>query len=233
MGRFFAKICTNFVIKKMRVKIVCFYDGFGYRYKRIQFQPFCVLHRCYTDCRNPQKRFWGFGRFSGKNCRQDTRTATTMYWVLHTILEHFSKIKGKNRRFLPQNSLYNCFRTLPSKNHPDTRTKTAQKRRKKCFTHTLHMGPKHTGFFADFRILHNFEKSLDFCGQLIYYSVRYSGIVQSVEQRTVNPYVTGSSPVARATNSVAKPLILRRFSLLTLLDLDTLQSTQKHRYLTP
>ena len=26
----------------------------------------------------------------------------------------------------------------------------------------------------------------------------YSGIVQSVEQRTVNPYVTGSSPVARA-----------------------------------
>ena len=27
----------------------------------------------------------------------------------------------------------------------------------------------------------------------------YSGIVQSVEQRTVNPYVTGSSPVARAT----------------------------------
>ena len=30
---------------------------------------------------------------------------------------------------------------------------------------------------------------------------RYSGIVQSVEQRTVNPYVTGSSPVARAKNS--------------------------------
>ena len=29
---------------------------------------------------------------------------------------------------------------------------------------------------------------------------RYSGIVQSVEQRTVNPYVTGSSPVARATD---------------------------------
>ena len=28
----------------------------------------------------------------------------------------------------------------------------------------------------------------------------HSGIVQSVEQRTVNPYVTGSSPVARATN---------------------------------
>ena len=27
---------------------------------------------------------------------------------------------------------------------------------------------------------------------------RYSGIVQSVEQRTVNPYVAGSSPAARA-----------------------------------
>ena len=61
---------------------------------------------------------------------------------------------------------------------------------------------------------------------------RYSGIVQSVEQRTVNPYVTGSSPVARATNSVAKSLVLRRFSLLTLLDLGTLQSTQKYHYLT-
>ncbi len=148
-----------------------------------------------------------------------------MYCVLHTILEHFSKTKGKNRRFPPQNSLYNCFRTLPSKNHPDTRTKTAQKRRKKCFTHTLHMGPKHTGFFADFRDLYIFEKSLDFCGQLIYYSVRYSGIVHSVEQRTVNPYVVGSSPTARATNPVAKSWILRRLSLLTLLDLGTPQST--------
>lgn len=29
----------------------------------------------------------------------------------------------------------------------------------------------------------------------------HSGIVQSVEQWTVNPYVTGSSPVARATIS--------------------------------
>lgn len=28
-----------------------------------------------------------------------------------------------------------------------------------------------------------------------------SGIVQSVEQRTVNPYVAGSSPAARAKNS--------------------------------
>ena len=76
--------------------------------------------------------------------------------------------------------------------------KTAQKRTKKCFTHTLHRAPKYTGFFADFRDLYIFEKSLDFCDFLIYYSVRYSGIVQSVEQRTVNPYVTGSSPVARA-----------------------------------
>ena len=42
-------------------------------------------------------------------------------------------------------------------------------------------------------------KSLDLCVCLIYYKQRYSGIVQSVEQRTVNPYVTGSSPVARAT----------------------------------
>ena len=29
---------------------------------------------------------------------------------------------------------------------------------------------------------------------------KHSGIVQSVEQWTVNPYVTGSSPVARATD---------------------------------
>ena len=29
---------------------------------------------------------------------------------------------------------------------------------------------------------------------------RNSGIVQSVEQRTVNPYVAGSSPAARAKN---------------------------------
>ena len=77
--------------------------------------------------------------------------------------------------------------------------KNSSKKAKKCFTHTLHRGPKYTGFFADFRDLYIFEKSLDFCDFLIYYSVRYSGIVQSVEQRTVNPYVTGSSPVARAT----------------------------------
>lgn len=43
-------------------------------------------------------------------------------------------------------------------------------------------------------------KTLDFCLFLVYYMQRYSGIVQSVEQRTVNPYVTGSSPVARATS---------------------------------
>ena len=33
---------------------------------------------------------------------------------------------------------------------------------------------------------------------------RNSGIVQSVEQRTVNPYVAGSSPAARA--KIYKPL---------------------------
>ena len=77
------------------------------------------------------------------------------------------------------------------------------------------------------------KKTLEIGFNKVYYSVRYSGIVQSVEQRTVNPYVTGSSPVARATNSVAKSLILQRFSLLTLLDLDTPQSTSKHHYLTP
>ena len=53
------------------------------------------------------------------------------------------------------------------------------------YTHAT-QGAKYTGFFADFRDLHIFEKSLDFCDFLIYYSVRYSGIVQSVEQRTVN-----------------------------------------------
>ena len=77
------------------------------------------------------------------------------------------------------------------------------------------------------------KKTLEIGFNKVYHMQRYSGIVQSVEQRTVNPYVTGSSPVARATNSVAKSLILRRFSLLTLLDLGTLQSTQKHHYLTP
>ena len=43
----------------------------------------------------------------------------------------------------------------------------------------------------------------------------------------------GMNKPCRATNSVAKSLILRRFSLLTLLDLGTPQSTQKHHYLTP
>ena len=42
------------------------------------------------------------------------------------------------------------------------------------------------------------KKTLEIGFNKVYYSVRYSGIVQSVEQRTVNPYVTGSSPVARA-----------------------------------
>ncbi len=48
------------------------------------------------------------------------------------------------------------------------------------------------------------KKLLDLTHKTVYYSACYSGIVQSVEQRTVNPYVTGSSPVARAT-------IYRRF----------------------
>ena len=60
------------------------------------------------------------------------------------------------------------------------------KKGEKNVLHTLHRAPKYTGFFADFRDLYIFEKSLDFCDFLIYYSVRYSGIVQSVEQRTVN-----------------------------------------------
>ena len=51
---------------------------------------------------------------------------------------------------------------------------------------------------ADNFSLQNVHKVLDLCGFYGYYMSRYSGIVQSVEQRTVNPYVTGSSPVARA-----------------------------------
>ena len=43
---------------------------------------------------------------------------------------------------------------------------------------------------------------------------RYSGIVQSVEQRTVNPYVTGSSPVARAKDLCRTPAGLRHFSFI-------------------
>ena len=121
-----------------------------------------------------------------------------MCLVIHTPITFFRHTKRQNRIFPPKNSCYDHFVLLPTTKFPDTRTKTAQKRTKKCFTHTLHRGPKYTGFFADFRDLYIFEKSLDFCDFLIYYSVRYSGIVQSVEQRTVNPYVTGSSPVARA-----------------------------------
>ena len=117
-----------------------FSDKSGYGYKHTPSRLFSILHRRYTDCRNPQKRFWGVGRFSGENCRQDTRTAATMYWALHTVLAYLGKTKNKNRRFPPHNSLYNCFRTLPTKNRPDARTKTAQKRRKKCFTHTPRLG---------------------------------------------------------------------------------------------
>ena len=43
-----------------------------------------------------------------------------------------------------------------------------------------------------------YKKTLEIGFNKVYHMQRYSGIVQSVEQRTVNPYVTGSSPVARA-----------------------------------
>ena len=51
---------------------------------------------------------------------------------------------------------------------------------------------------TDKKCLQNVQKVLDLCGFYGYYMSRYSGIVQSVEQRTVNPYVAGSSPAARA-----------------------------------
>ena len=58
--------------------------------------------------------------------------------------------------------------------------------------------PKRRIFGTHNFYLQNVYKVLDLCGFYGYYMSRYSGIVQSVEQRTVNPYVTGSSPVARA-----------------------------------
>ena len=84
----------------------------------------------------------------------------------------------------------------------------------KRFTYCLHQHkkcPKTQNPGADKNCLQNIQKVLDLCGFYGYYMSRYSGIVQSVEQRTVNPYVTGSSPVARATIYVAKSLISRRF----------------------
>ena len=48
----------------------------------------------------------------------EIQTTATMYWALYTILACFGKTKGKSRRFPPHNSLYNCFRTLPTKNRP-------------------------------------------------------------------------------------------------------------------
>ena len=39
----------------------------------------------------------------------------------------------------------------------------------------------------------------------------HSGIVQSVEQWTVNPYVTGSSPVARAKISAGSADFLLKY----------------------
>ena len=195
----------------MYARVLLLITKSGYRYKRILSRLFSILHRRYTDLTKPQQHLWCFWWISGINGCSNTRIAAIMCLAIHTPITFFRHTKRQNRRFLPKNSYYDDFVVLLTKKRPDTRTKTAQKRTKKCFTHTLHRGPKYTGFFADFRNLHIFEKSLDFCDFLIYYSFRYSGIVQSVEQRTVNPYVTGSSPVARATNSVAKSLILRRF----------------------
>ena len=68
-------------------------------------------------------------------------------------------------------------------------------------------------------------KSLDLYVCLIYYKHRYSGIVQSVEQRTVNPYVTGSSPVARAKNFP----VFRDFSLLSQWQFVPVFLTYKHQ----
>ena len=82
--------------------------------------------------------FGALGGFLGKIVVKTRGLLQTMYWALHTVLAYFGKTKNKNRRFPPHNSLYNCFRTLPTKNCPDARTKTAQKRRKKCFTHFIH-----------------------------------------------------------------------------------------------
>ena len=80
------------------------------------------------------------------------------------------------------------------------------------FTRGLHGGhfcPKMRISGTDKKCLQNVQKVLDLCGFYGYYISRYSGIVQSVEQRTVNPYVTGSSPVARAKEFRRKP---RRFA---------------------
>ena len=80
------------------------------------------------------------------------------------------------------------------------------------FTRGLHEAvfcPKRRITRVDKKSLQNLHKVLDLCGFYGYYMSRYSGIVQSVEQRTVNPYVTGSSPVARAKEFRRKP---RRFA---------------------
>lgn len=49
-----------------------------------------------------------FSSFTMNFIPHDTQTAATMYWVLHTILEHFGKTNGKNRRFTPYNSRTSC-----------------------------------------------------------------------------------------------------------------------------
>ena len=80
--------------------------------------------------------------------------------------------------------------------------KNSSKTHKKCFTYFIYYSMLYSEILRippDTQHYDNVQKMLDLYNILIYYSVRYSGIVQSVEQRTVNPYVTGSSPVARAT----------------------------------
>ena len=51
----------------------------------------------------------------------------------------------------------------PQKNRPDARTKTAQKRQKKCFTHTLHLGENTQEKAPDFCMLHNIMTTFKKC----------------------------------------------------------------------
>ena len=84
-----------------------------------------------------------------------------------------------------------------------------------CICRTRPNLPDSGGFPEHVRHNKNLLKGLDFCLFLVYYMQRYSGIVQSVEQRTVNPYVVGSSPTARAKISADfcgfSSLLLRQF----------------------
>ena len=82
-------------------------------------------------------------------------------------------------------------RVLFTKNDTDTRTKRL-KNALKNILHISYTNPmlhsKNRRFPPDTQHYDNIQKKLDFWDFLIYYSVRYSGIVQSVEQRTVNPF---------------------------------------------